>query len=394
MKHSVWIAACLWCSLNASGAEPKQIAMTPANWKTTGGAEFVKHKGIDSIALKPFDLKTWVPTGEAIAQNVSLRNFRNGTIEFDMEPLQMGAGIFFHRNQDTAEYIYLRPSPGCEASKDCIQYAPVLHGIELWDMYPQYQSGSPLHPDDWNHVKVVISGLRMNMFLNHGAQPALEIGMLESGAKEGEIWFEGPAFLANVTIVPGAVEGLPAEAVKDPAAGDPRYVRNWNVAKCGTPRLSVVSGPAFHSMSADKIPKLAEAPQSSADWQPVTAERGGMVNVSRVYGLPLPRNDRAAVWLKTSIASGKDQTKKVSIGWVREVWVFVNGQLVYSDKNLFQPPTARKAPDGRCAIENGSFDLPLKAGDNEITVALESNFYGWGLILRLDDIDGIRLPGK
>jgi hypothetical protein len=366
--------------------------MTPANWKTTGGAEFVKHKGFDSLALKPFDSKTNLPTGEATAQQASFRNFRSGTIEFDMEPQEMGAGILFHRNPDAAEYIYLRPFPGCESSNECIQYAPVLHGVELWDMYPQYQSPSPLRPGDWNHVKVVISGLRMNVYLNRGAAPALSIPMLESGAKDGELWFEGPAFLANVTIVPGMVEGLPAEAEKDPAAGDPRYLRNWKIAKYPTPRSSVVSGPfpAFYSMPADRIPSLAEEPQSPTDWQPVSAGRGGLVNVTRVYGLPLPRDDRAAVWLKTSLTSDKNQTKKVSIGWIREVWVFVNGQLIYSDKNLYQPATARKAPDGRCAIGNGSFDLPLKAGNNEITVALASNFYGWGLILRLDDADGVR----
>jgi len=33
----------------------------------------------------------------------------------------------------------------------------------------------------------------------------------------------------------------------------------------------------------------------------------------------------------------------------------------------------------------------LNAGENEIAVALANNFYGWGLMLRLDDLDGVRL---
>jgi hypothetical protein len=118
------------------------------------------------------------------------------------------------------------------------------------------------------------------------------------------------------------------------------------------------------------------------------------VDISRQYGLPVRQSGWSLAWLKTSIASEKNQTKKVSIGWTREVWVFVNGQQVFADKNLYQPPAARKTPDGRCSLENGSFDLPLKAGDNVITVALADNFYGWGLILRLDDLNGVHLAKK
>jgi hypothetical protein len=69
----------------------------------------------------------------------------------------------------------------------------------------------------------------------------------------------------------------------------------------------------------------------------------------------------------------------------------VNGKLVFADKNLYQPPGARKTPDGRLSLENGSFDLPLQKGRNEIAVALANNFYGWGLELRLDDLKGVQV---
>ena len=38
-----------------------------------------------------------------------------------------------------------------------------------------------------------------------------------------------------------------------------------------------------------------------------------------------------------------------------------------------------------------SLVLPLKAGDNEVDVALADNFYGWGLIMHLDDLKGVSL---
>jgi len=105
----------------------------------------------------------------------------------------------------------------------------------------------------------------------------------------------------------------------------------------------------------------------------------------------VPRPKRAVAWLKTSIASDKTQTKQVAIGWTREVWVFVNGKQVFADKNLFDTPAARKMPDARCSTENASFTLPLTAGDNEVAVALVNDFFGWGMILRLADPEGLHL---
>jgi len=38
--------------------------------------------------------------------------------------------------------------------------------------------------------------------------------------------------------------------------------------------------------------------------------------------------------------------------------------------------------------------LPLDAGDNEVAVALANNFFGWGLMLRLADPEGVHLAAK
>jgi hypothetical protein len=140
-----------------------------------------------------------------------------------------------------------------------------------------------------------------------------------------------------------------------------------------------------------KEPAYAELPASSQGWQPASAERGGLINLSRALGMPNARKGRDLAWLKTNLDSDKAQTKHVSIGWSREIWVFVNGKPVYADKNLYQPPSARKSPDGRLSLENGSFDLPLQKGKNEIAVALANNFYGWGLELHLDDLKGVKI---
>ncbi len=137
-----------------------------------------------------------------------------------------------------------------------------------------------------------------------------------------------------------------------------------------------------------------EMPGASQEWKAISTERNGLVNLSREYGRPLPEPNRAVAWLKTTITSDRKQTKKVDIGWTRELWVFVNGKLVYADKNLFEQEGARKVPDGRCSLENGAFTLPLEAGDNEVAVAIANNFFGWGLMLRLADPEGVHLAAK
>jgi hypothetical protein len=247
----------------------------------------------------------------------------------------------------------------------------------LWDLFLQYQASAPLLETGWNHIKMVVSGRRMNIFVNRASSPTLAVGRLEGDALEGGIRFQGPATFANVVITPGAVDGLSPEPVRDPTDEDNALVRNW--------RLS-----AFSPLPNGKEPAFAEKPDGGTPWKNISAERNGLVNLSREYGLPL-RPKRAVAWLKTTIHSERNQTKDVAIGWTREVWVFVNGKLVYADKNLWEPASARKSPDGRCSLENGSFTLPLAAGDNEVAVALADDFFGWGLIFRLADSEGVHL---
>jgi hypothetical protein len=40
-------------------------------------------------------------------------------------------------------------------------------------------------------------------------------------------------------------------------------------------------------------------------------------------------------------------------------------------------------------IENTIIDLPLVEGKNVIKIAIANDFYGWGLVARLDNMHGI-----
>ena len=165
-------------------------------------------------------------------------------------------------------------------------------------------------------------------------------------------------------MTPDSVEGLTAEPEADPTASDGRFVRHWRIAQ-------------FAPLAEGNEQAGYDLPKPSTAWRALAAERNGLVNISRVYGLPVARPGRTATWLKTT-SSSRSQSKKAAIGWSREVWVFVNGQRVYADKNLYLPPDARKVPDGRLSLlQNGSLVLPLNAGDNEVAIAIANNFFGW-----------------
>jgi hypothetical protein len=369
------MAVVLLASVIVFAQEAIKIPMTADRWETN---ENIKFEAADGY---PLGVMT-VTKGVAVLKDFK---FRNGTIEFDVIPRgPMGAGIGFRRrDDDTYEDFYLRPRPKCDEAVDCIQYAPETHGVLLWDVFPQYQSPAPVEEKSTNHIKMVINGQRMNIYVNPPAgggmtAPTLAIGRLEGDTLEGGILMQGPGTFANLTVAPDAVEGLSPEPMSDATSKDKRYLRNWMTA----PPASLPDG---------KEPAVADMPDASQSWQPLSAERGGLVDLSREYGLAGGRKVRALAWLKTDIASDKAQTKHVAIGWSREIWVFVNGKQVFADKNLYQPPAARKVPDGRLSLENGSFDLPLQKGKNEIAIALANNFYGWGIEMRVDDLKGVKI---
>jgi len=355
------------------GSAPIAIPMTADRWQAKENAEFLRQPGFPRGLMR-------LNSGTAVLKDIT---FSDGTIEFDVNTIARGAPGIAFRQQDEGnfELLYLRPDPSCPAFRACIQYAPQTHGVLLWDFFPQYENRAPLRENGWNHIKMVVSGRRMNVFVNDGTSPTLQVGSLEGDAMRGSLRLQGPGTFANVVITPGAVEGLAPEPVRDPLEGDRGLLRNWHLSEAS-------------ALPTGEDAAYTEMPGATQSWKTISTERNGLVNLSRVYGRPLPGPKRAVAWVKTTITSDKKQTKKVDIGWTRDVWVFVNGKLVFADKNLYEVDDARKFPDGRCSLENGAFTLPLEAGDNEVAVAIANNFFGWGLMLRVTDPEGVRLAGK
>jgi len=132
-----------------------------------------------------------------------------------------------------------------------MQYAPQTHGVLLWDLFPQYETRAPLRENGWNHIRMVVSGRRMNVFVNDVPSPTLEVGRLEGDATTGGLRLQGPGTFANMVITPDAVDGLSPEPARDPLDGDPAVVRKW--------RLSPFSAlPNGKDLLYDDMPRASE----------------------------------------------------------------------------------------------------------------------------------------
>src|SRR6266542_1827673 len=103
-------------------------------------------------------------------------NFTDGTIEYDMEPLDPRFTSCYFRWKDSKEnecFYFRTGRAGNPQAIDAIQYAPIINGVNLWDMLFHYQTNADFKKDDWNHVKLVISGKQMRAYVNDTLHPAL-----------------------------------------------------------------------------------------------------------------------------------------------------------------------------------------------------------------------------
>jgi hypothetical protein len=343
-----------------------KIPMTPERWDfPVNSVEFLDYKGFSAMKIL------------SNAERIILRDidFSNGTIEYDMEPQSDGfAGIFFRMaDANETEYFYLRVArAGNPMAMDAVQYAAFTKGVNLWDLLDHYQGPAIIKKNEWNHIKLVVSGKQMIVYVNELERTTLEIPRLEGDTPSGSIAFNGKCTIANLVIRPDSVEGLSVREGFDPTHHDPRYFREW-----------LVNEP--QSLPKGRELFEGEFPTPDTRWQSLSAERRGLVNLTRIYGV----GERRFVWLRVKLISVNEQKRNLSLGFSDEVWVYLNRQPVFVDKNIYTSPGMRKTPGGRISIENSEFEVSLRAGENELLIGVANDFFGWGIIARLDNMDGI-----
>lgn len=382
MVKKIFLLILAFYNISPITAQEIKIPMEPAFWEYDSSAvQFTQYRNVPAVMNK-----------NGKYYQIFLKNhiFRNGTIEFDVALTGSGfPGINFRMSGDrkNGENFYIRSFGSVSpATRTTLQYAALMDGNSIWDLTDEYQAGAVIHQDGWNHVKLVVSGKQMKVYVNDMSKPALRVPELEGGQDSGGISLTGNVVYANLVIKPKDTEGLSPEAGYISTSNDPRYLRNW-----------MLSPPAAFPFGKDimmPLPSMygringSSLPDSSTQWTAIKAESRGIINLSRKFGF-VENDARRLAWLKTTLYSDRDQERVLSLGFSDEVWVFINGQILYTGKNYFGTPG--QMDKGRCIIENTHFTLPLRKGDNEILIGLANYFYGWGIIARMDTMDGITL---
>lgn len=121
-------------------------------------------------------------------------NFTNGEIELDMAS---GNGNDFlglaFRIQDLHHYQTLYFRPASTGTINAIQYMPEKkNDFNWWDYEAEkYQANAILPSTGWFHVKAVVKGNELRVYVNHETKPAMVYKDLDPGLKQGSVgyWF-------------------------------------------------------------------------------------------------------------------------------------------------------------------------------------------------------------
>ncbi len=123
--------------------------------------------------------------------------FSDGTIEFDVKgknELQKSfVGVAFHlQDENTYDGVYFRPfnfeNPDTVRRPRSVQYVsmPQYSWPTLREKFPgKYENKvNPVpNPDDWFHVKILLKGKSVKVFVNDSSKPSLEVEKLSQTTK-------------------------------------------------------------------------------------------------------------------------------------------------------------------------------------------------------------------
>ena len=343
-------------------------------------AEFITFKGLKAMKILPYPDRQTRP--------VTLKgfNFSNGTIEFDAAIIpgdyENELAINFRQSDIyNFETLYLRTQKDESVQRDnAIQYTPVISSVNLWDVMTPFRGYAKIDNDGWNHFKLVISDAQMAVYINRPSKPTLVISRLEGNYKDGSLSFDGEAIFANLVISPGKTEGLSASPGFDLTDNDPNYIRKW-----------WISDP--YILEKGREIQETDQPADTVHWMPIESERRGLINIYRKFQstelTSYPKKNRF-VWLKTTINSTMKQTLKLDLAYSKEIFLFINKRLLYTGKNEAGRLYA-KVPGGRISVTNSTVEIPLEAGANELLIAISSPLYGWGVMARVQRLNGLTI---
>lgn len=368
-------------SASAAEGTGMRLDFGAGDWIITDpNARIESYLGQDALRLQ---------SGNAYRKDVL---FENGTIEFDIAPKARRSflGVIFRAQPAEGgkldyEHIYFRPHKS--GLWDAIQYTPGFYGASTWQLYQGegYNATYKIPHDAWLHVKLVVAGSRAEVYANRSDRPVLVVKRLKGRPGQGYVGVWGflpgaspadphTANFANLIIRP---DETPRTYEKEtPPSADSGFLTRWRVSKPFTAPAGGVRDlpPGAHF---DKL-----------EWRTVMSEPSGLVNLSREFALP-EGVKKATVLARTLIHSERAQIKKLNFGYSDEISIFLNGRILFSGDNSFGTRYIRYL--GTVTADEDAVYLPLGKGANELVLAVSETQMGWGLIARLEDLEGVAI---
>ena len=325
----------------------------------TGDARFAEFLGRQSL---------WLKNGTQVMR--SGVEFVDGTIEFDMAPMDKGnfLGILFRRNSfSDHENIYLRLHRS--GLYNAVQYAPRVNG-PTWQLYPEFNAVANLPRNQWTRVRIEVKGTRMEFYVDNKPQPVLVVPRLRGISPKGTVAFWGrvnqqpnewAVAVSNISIRPANTAQTTNTARPAPPVG---ILTSWEVANPVKTEKGIITS----------LPELK-------DWRSIEVEESGLVNLNR----PWKRvSGRWTAFARTTVKTTEAKTTLLEVGYSDDVTVFLNGEPVYSGINGFDS----RHPEymGFVKPEYENVFMKLRLGNNEIILAVsDDQRFGWGFIARMKE---------
>jgi hypothetical protein len=364
----VWCFLFVSCGVKSKSAYPT-IPFDSDRWEINGEYKTETYLGQECLLLQKGTTATLKDTV-----------FSDGIIEFDIAfpKLRGFTGVCF-RMIDPGNYeeFYMRPHQS--GNPDANQYTPVFNGLPAWQLYYSGTGfGTPTkYPDnEWMHVKIIVSGENALIYLKDMNKPALSLKLLHK-VKKGKVALRIPDLP-----IPGFYSRFANFSVSDNSVPITIAPQNIGQAEKGTIMSWAISYPIEEQKLAGKF-FLTKADKDSLKWSALSADSSGIVNVSRLHYKNKKNN---TVFAKILVDSEKEQIKKFSFGYSDRIRLFFNDKLFYSGNNTY------RTRDYRYLGSIGYFDevyFSLKAGRNEIIMAVSESFGGWGIMAKFENMEGI-----
>jgi len=321
-----------------------------------------------------------VRNGGAILQDVEIEN---GTIEFDLVTTGQRSfvGVAFRiQEEGTYENFYLRPHNS--GRFDALQYTPVFHDNAAWQLYSEYNGNLQIPEGRWVHVRLDISGSRLEARVDGAGEPTLVVermrGMRGGGKlallayfPEAEKNAGYPTAYADFVVRPSDTGGSYLD--DEPPAVESGYVRYWLVSQA--------------QPATDDLPtELPATALESSRWARVPSDAEGRVNLAHHAGIPEGAR-RGRVMARVILRSQRKQVKKLNFGFSDRASVFLNTRILLTGDNNYRSRSQRYL--GVMTIDNDALFLSLDKGDNELVFVVDEAFGGWGVTARLADLEGV-----